>query len=241
MSFRRILGCLCHRVELEVIMQEEHALYIFALGAVVALLGLLWLYVRAFREGVAWGLAVLLVPPVAVVFIIRHFRKAIGPICLLVLAGLIGATPYAVNYYEQHFMPLQPYEQMVDGELRITVTGLTDFDYATLKKKLDTVVLQMANPEVDDQTLEYLKGMEKLRDLDLNGTRITDQGLAILATLPNLKTLRLARTKITDDGFRTHLLGKETLVHLDLTSTEVKGKTKREWKKHRPAEREYVD
>jgi hypothetical protein len=30
-------------------------------------------------------------------------------------------------------------------------------------------------------------------------------------------------------------------VHLDLTGTEVKGKTKREWKKQQPQDREYVD
>jgi hypothetical protein len=138
-------------------------------------------------------------------------------------------------------MPSPPYEQIVDGELRITLTGLKDFDYATLKEKPQTVVLQMANADVDDQTLEHLKGMAQLRELDLNGTRVTDRGLAVIATLPVLKTLRVARTKISDEGFRTHLFAKESLERLDLTSTEVKGKTKREWKKQRPAEREYVD
>jgi hypothetical protein len=222
-------------------MLEEYALYVFAAGALVGVTALIWLVVCAFRQKVWWGFAVLLFPPAGLLFACYHFRKAVVPVCLFVLAGLLIGAPYAASYYERHFIPLQPYEQVVDGELRITLTGLTNFDYATLKKKPQTVVLQMANPDVDDETLENLKGMEHLRELDLNGTKITDKGLAIVTTLPNLQTLRIARTKVTDDGFRQHVFANETLVRLDLTTTEVKGKTKREWKKHKPADREYVD
>jgi hypothetical protein len=180
-------------------------------------------------------------PPAALLFIWRHFRRAAAPVCLLVLAGLVVSAPYAVSYYKSHFVPLKPYEQIVNGELRITLTGLKDFDYTTLKEKPQTVVLQMANPDVDDHVLENLKGMVNLGELDLNGTQITDQGLAILAALPQLKTLRLARTKISDEGFRLHLFASPSLVHLDLTGTQVKGKTKRDWKKQKPEVREYVD
>jgi hypothetical protein len=222
-------------------MLEKYALPVIALGAVLGVVGFLWLVVRAFREKVLWGLALVVFPPAGLIFIWRHFGKSAAPLAVLVLAGVITAAPYAVSYYETHFVPLQPYEQVVDGERRITLTGLKDFDYSTLRAKPQTVVLQMANPDVDDRTLENIKGMEHLRELDLNGTQITDQGLAIVAALPQLKTLRLARTKITDDGFRSQLFAKESLVHLDLTSTEVKGKTKRDWKKQKPDEREYVD
>src|SRR5262249_31993449 len=143
--------------------------------------------------------------------------------------------------YERHFIPLKPYEQVVDGELRITLTGLKDFDYASLRDRRQTVVLQMANGDVDDRTLEYLQGMDQLRKLDLSGTQITDEGLVAVAALPQLQELYLARTKITDEGFQKHLFSKESLRRLDLTATEVKGKTKRDWKKSRPTEREYVD
>lgn len=222
-------------------MLERYALFVFAIAALVGVAGFVWLIVCAFRQGKGWGFAVLLFPPSGLLFVACHVRKAIGPIGVLLLAGLLLGAPYAIGYYERNFIPLQPYEQIVDGELRITLTGLTNFDYAKLKEKPQTVVLQMANPDVNDQSLEHLKGLELLRELDLNGTGITDQGLAVVATLPNLKTLRVARTKITDEGFRTHVFGKETIERLDLTSTEVKGKTKREWKKQKPAEREYVD
>jgi hypothetical protein len=51
----------------------------------------------------------------------------------------------------------------------------------------------------------------------------------------------LARTHITDEGFKAHLASKESLLKLDLTGTEIKGKTKRDWKNAKPDQREYVD
>lgn len=92
------------------------------------------------------------------------------------------------------------------------------------------MVLQMANSDVNDETLRYLAGLKQLRELDLNNTQVTDAGLKELAELPKLRDLRLARTKITDDGFRQYLLGKESLMNLDLTGTSVASKTVREWK-----------
>jgi hypothetical protein len=222
-------------------MLERYAMYVIALGALLGVVGYIWLVVRVFRYRRLWGVGLIVFPPMALLFIWRHFRQAAGPVCLLLLAGVVVAAPYAVNYYERHFVPLQPYEQIVDGDLRITLTGLKDFDYTTLREKPEVVVLQMANPDVDDRTLENLKGLDRLAELDLNGTQITDEGLAIVATLPQLKTLRIARTKITDEGFHKHLFVMESLVHVDLTGTEVKGKTKRDWKKRKPDAREYVD
>jgi hypothetical protein len=186
-------------------------------------------------------LALLFVPPLALVFICLHFRKVRGPVLVLVLACVALAVPYGLSYYERHFVPLQPHEEMVDGELRITLTGLKDFDYSTLASKREVVVLQMANDDVDDRTLEHLKGLDRLRKLDISNTNITDSGLTIVAELPQLKELYLARTKITDEGFRKHLLPKDSLLRVDLTGTEIKGKTKRQWKQMNPKERDYVD
>jgi hypothetical protein len=222
-------------------MVEKYGLYVLALSAVIGIIGYLWLMVRAFKVRVLWGVALLLVPPLALWFIVAHFRKAWGPVLVLLLAGVLAAIPYGINYYERHFVPLKPYEQIVDGELRITLTGLKDFDYGSLRERREVVVLQMANEDVDDQTLEHLKGMDRLRKLDLSGTRITDEGLALVAELPRLQELYVARTKITDKGFQKHLAPKETLLKLDLTGTKVNGKTMRAWKKLKPLEREYVD
>jgi Leucine Rich repeat len=222
-------------------MLERYGFYLLALGVAIGAVGYLWLVAVAFKQRVGWGVGLLLLPPLALLFLGRHSRKARGPVLVIALSGLVVATPYGLGYYERHFAKLGPHEQLVDGELRITLTGLQDFDYASLRSRPDVAVLQMANPDVDDQTLEHLRGLEHLRSLDLSGTRVTDEGLRVLAGLPRLQELRLARTKITDEGFQEHLGPKESLLKLDLTGTEVKGKTKRDWKKARPAERDYVD
>jgi hypothetical protein len=187
-----------------------------------------------------WGFGTLLLPPLSLVFLLTHLRKSAVPLVLFLLAGVLFAAPYAVNYYNAKFVGLGPREKMVDGELHITLTGWDETDYSVLEKRPEVVVLQMANPDVTDSTLEHIRGMEQLREIDLNDTKVTDEGLLILATLPHLAELRLARTKITDAGFRKHLAGKKSLLKLDLTGTAVKSKTKRDWKKARTG-REYLD
>ena len=98
-------------------------------------------------------------------------------------------------------------------------------------------VLQMANPDVNDQSLESLKGMKLLRELDLNGSQVTDAGLEILKELPALTALRLARTKITDKGFRSTLFAKESLMQLDLRGTGVSRETIQDWRDAKPGRR----
>jgi hypothetical protein len=220
-------------------MLEKYGSALLALSAALGTLGYFWLWVRAFRESRVWGFA-LFVPPLALVFLCLHLRKVLGPVLVLGLACVGAAIPYGLSYYDRH-APLKPYEQIVDGELRITLTGLKEFDYSALQGRSEIVVLQMANADVDDRTLDTIKGLTRLRSLDLSDTRITDDGLAIVAGLPVLRELHLARTKITDEGFRKHLEPKQSLLKVNLTGTEVKGKTKREWKKMKPGEREYVD
>lgn len=222
-------------------MLEKYGFYVLALGALLGLIGFIWLVVRAFKAGRAWGLAVVVFPPTALVFIPRRYAQAREPAMLLGLAGLLIATPYALSYYERHYIPLAPYEQVVDGEFRVTLTGIKDFKYGEYRLRPDVAVLQMANADVDDRTLEMLKGLTKLRSLDVSDTQITDAGLARIVELPALTDLRVARTKITDEGFQKHLMPKESLLRLDLTGTEVKGKTKRDWKKLKADVRDYVD
>ncbi len=220
-------------------MLEKYSFYVLLLSLALGIVGSIWLFVVACRERVLWGLAFLLVLP-AVLFVCLHWRKSRRPVLILLLAGILGAAPYGVNYYNEHFMVRGPREKQVNDELHITLTGVSAADYAMLQNKPNVVVLQMANPDVNDETLHYLRGMDQLRELDLNDTKVTDEGLAVLAELPHLEELRLARTTITDAGFRKHLAGKESLLKLDLTGTKVKGKTKREWKKAK-AGREYLD
>src|SRR5262249_43353571 len=160
-------------------------------------LGWIWLLVVAFRVRRLWGLGLLLVPPLALLFIPIHFHRVRWPTTLLVLGLIVVGVPLGVNYYHQHFVDLGPREKMVDGELHITLTGWDQKDYSILRHRPRVGVLQMANADVDDQTLAYLDGLDQLRELDLSGTQISDDGLAILARLPRLEALWLSRTKIT--------------------------------------------
>jgi hypothetical protein len=219
-------------------MLEQYALYVLLLSLTLGVVGIIWLVVLAYKKRKIWAWSFLLVVP-ALVFIPLYWRKTRWPVLLLVLAALLAAAPYGANYYSEHFMPLGPWEKKVDGELHVTLTGWDGNDYSFLQSKPNTVVLQMANPDVTDSTLVYLKGMSQLRELDLSATQITDEGLAILAELPNLKELRLKGTKITDEGFRKYLATKESLQKLDLRDTNVVGKTKRAWKNAKEG-REYL-
>ena len=110
----------------------------------------------------------------------------------------------------------------------------------SLPSRPDTVVLQLANPDVTDATLAYLQTLTQLRELDVNDTQITDAGLELLSRLPALQILRLRGTKITDPGFRQYLDGKDTLLELDLRGTEVASKTLRAWKARQKERRRYL-
>jgi hypothetical protein len=222
-------------------MLERYGFYLLALGFAMGCVGWFWLVVEAFKVRVLWGLLVLFFPPSAILFVPLHVRRVLRPLFVLVLACLVSAAPYGLSYYERNFGTLKPYEQRVDGELRITLTGLRDFDYSTLVSRPDVAVLQMANADVTDEALHYLSRMGALRKLDISNSQVTDEGLKSLAELPQLQEIYLARTKITDEGFRKYLAPRESLLHVDLTGTAVKGKTKRDWKKSGPAGREYVD
>ena len=215
-------------------MLEQYALYLFGAGILLAVLGYVWLIVRAYRVRRAWGRAVLFFPPSSLFFVFQHRREAGGPLAVLLLGALVGAAPVGVNLYQWHFRNLGEREKIVDGELHLTLTGWDRKDYSILQAKPQTAVLQMANADVNDQVLEYLKGMDQLRELDLNDTAVTDEGLRVLAGLPRLQQLRLRKTKITDAGFREVLFAKESLLDLDLTGTSVASKTIREWKKAHP-------
>jgi hypothetical protein len=218
---------------------EEYLAYVLATGAVLLLVAWVWLLIAAFRQHPLWGFGCLLLPPLFLFFAPVNWPRARRPVGLALLAAVVLAAPFAVNRLRQHFIDYGPREKMVDGELHITLTGWDrpPAEYAGLRTRPTVVVLQMANPDVTDETLDVLTGMTELRELDLNDTRITDSGLAKLAELGTLRTLRLKNTPITDAGFRDHLLPLDGLKELDLRGTKVTGATAREWKAANPDRR----
>jgi hypothetical protein len=219
---------------------EKYLVLVLGLSALLGAIALLWLVVRAFRVRLAWGLACLLCPPVLAVFAAGHFRRLTGPLLLLAVAAVLAGATFGLGSYLASHPDLGPREKLVEGELHVTLTGWDRTDYSLLRTKPDTIVLQMANPDVTDETLQCLEGMLRLRELDLNDTQITDAGLALLGRLPALQILRLRKTRITDRGFQEHLAAKNTLLELDLRQTEVSSKTLRAWKAENKEQRKYL-
>jgi hypothetical protein len=204
-------------------------------GVTLAALAWIWLLVRAFRAHRGWGLGSLLFAPLGFVFAGRYPRKGAIPLGLFLICLLVAATP---AIYTLTVPPdKNAHERDVGGEKRLTLTDSDPKTAPDLKQKQDVAVLQMANADVNDQSLESLREMKSLRELDLNGTQVTDAGLEVLKELPALAALRLARTKITDKGFRSALFAKESLMQLDLRNTAVSPETIRAWREAKPGRR----
>ena len=214
---------------------ESRAYYMQIGGIALAGLAWVWLLVRAFRERRSWGIGSLVFPPLGFVFAGRYPQKGRAPLGLFLVCLLVAALP---AIYTLTVPPdTSAREREVGGEKHITLTGSDPKTAPDLKEKRDTVVLQMANPEVNDESLEALKGMKLLQELDLNGSQVTDAGLEILKDLPALAKLRMARTKITDKGFRSALFAKESLMELDLRGTDVSRETTQAWRDAKPGRR----
>jgi hypothetical protein len=215
---------------------EEYLFYVVIAGAALIVLSVLWLVVAAFRQHILWGLACLVAIGMPF-FLWRHWPRARGPVGLLLFGAVVLVAPFAINRVQQYFIDFGPREKMVDGELHITLTGWDRTDYSMLRARPTTVVLQMANPDVTDATLDYLADMPQLRELDLNDTKVTDAGLAKLAKIDTLTILRLKNTAITEEGFREHLMPLPGLRELDLRGTKVASATVREWRAAQPDRR----
>lgn len=238
---------------------EKYGLYVLIAGLVLIVLAWFALVRRAFGQGIGWGLFVLLVIGIPF-FILLHFPRAKGPtIVFLVGVGLIGGT-FGVNHYIANYISFGPRDKIVNGERHVTLTGWNgvasvplpwaqnnpesgvelETSYAILKNMPDIVVLQMANPDVTDETLDYLAGMDKLEELDLNDTQVTDEGLKKLSNLPKLRVLRIRKTPVTDQGFRDHMFEKPTLLEVDARETAIASKTLRAWKEEKILVRKFL-
>ena len=192
---------------------DSYALYINLAGLAVIAVGCLALIVRG----------------------LRHWRKGLAPLVLIGIGLVVTGFPPAYRLLVP--IDLGPREKIVDGQRHITLTGWDRNDYTFLGSKQDVAVLQMANHDVTDRTLELLKGMNALKDLDLDNTQVTDAGLKILKDLPALNALHLRNTRITDQGFQEELATKESLQQLDLTGTQVSRETAQVWRKAKDGRR----
>jgi hypothetical protein len=211
-------------------MAETYSFFVLALGAVLAVAGWFGLLITGFRQRWFWGLANCLPILGWGLFATFHLRRARWPLGMVLVGALLCGLAFAADRALEP-VPNDPVVTIgSDRRPHLTLTGWTRHDYEIIRKYPQATVVQMANPDVTDATLEHLRGLADLRELDLNGTQVTDGGLAVLKTLPKLASLRLRGTKITDAGFREHLLPLAHLRDLDLQETAVKSGTAREWK-----------
>lgn len=205
---------------------------LFTTGLPIVLIGLVWLLVIAYRVSLRWGLiTTLLYPAMILPHTIRHWPRT-KPAALTILFGLLLMTAPAA-YTRLVPVDLGEYDQIVSGERHLTLTGWNKTDYSAIAARPDTVVLQMANADVTDDTLKYLEPLASLKELDLSDTKVTDAGLQWLRKNPRLETLRLARTSVTDAGLST-LETLPALKQLDLTGAKVAPERLQKWMKENP-------
>jgi hypothetical protein len=221
-------------------MFEQYLFYLLSGGFIMLLLGYLWLIIAAFQLHRRWGIATMLFPPTLIPLLYKHRQAVLGPTMLIIAGTLLISGAYGVNYYTTHHLDLGEREKMVELERHLTLTGWDKADYSFLRNKTDTVVLQMANADVTDDTLDFLADMKQLRELDVSYSQVSDAGLARLKTLPALAKLFVRKTALTDEGFREQLLNQETLLELDARNTGIKSATLREWKEKQPELRKFL-
>jgi hypothetical protein len=212
---------------------EDLLQLLFLTGAVILLLGLLWLLVSAFRVSWKWGfLTAFFFPVMAIPHIVRHWPRTKPPLLTVIFGLVLVSLPPA--YSRLAPIDLGPHEQMVDGERHVTLTGWDQKDYAVIARRPDIVVLQMANADVTDDTLQYLSSLSNLQELDLSDSQITDAGMKSLTGLKKLQTLRLARTAVTDVGFLELTSALTELKQLDLSATKVTPEAVQKWSEAGP-------
>jgi hypothetical protein len=123
-----------------------------------------------------------------------------------------------------------PYEIVLEALIVCVEAKVNDISFGIYAIHADKPVvstawgqeeLDLRGPETTDEVVaEKLKGLTKLKELDLGGTGVTDAGLVHLKGLTKLKELDLSFTKITDAGL-IHLKGHTKLESLVLSNTYV--------------------
>jgi hypothetical protein len=162
---------------------------------------------------------------------------------MVVLLGLIlGAVPFAYGHGYELIFGLGERERMLNGERHLVLTGWDRPTYDILKSRTDTVVLELANVNVNDETLMLLKPFSRLRELTLNDSSITDAAFVTLKDLKSIESLRLARTGITKEGLAEFLSDPPPrLKEIDVSGNSISASALRKWKNQDSEKRRYVN
>ena len=141
---------------------ENRAFYMQSGGVAAAVLAWIWLLIRAFRQDRRWGLSSLIIPPVgAGLRWPTSSEEEASRLVLFSLCLLVAAIPALYTLYVP--LDLSAREKVVNGEKHLTLTGSDPKDAPDLKLKQDVTVLQMAKPDVTDESLESLRDMKVLQ------------------------------------------------------------------------------
>jgi hypothetical protein len=219
---------------------ELKALALIGAGALLGVLGGIWLLVRGWQVRWYWAFLMFFLPPLVLLFLVLHFRKAIAPVVLILLGAALSAAPMVYTHFAKPdlgpFVATDP-----DGNLIVGLNGWDRKDYSALTAYPNVVKLEMANPDVTDQTLEFIKDCKEIRELDLNRTQVGDEGLVVIAGLPKLEVLHMRGTKVTDAGFKKYLESLPTLRQIDFRDTTVTMDSQKEWKKAQKGRKYYKE
>ncbi len=111
----------------------------------------------------------------------------------------------------------------------VTDRGLSEL--GKLKNLESLSVTQVTR--ASDAWLKDLKGLVKLRKLDVERMAITDRGVELLSRLPALEYLDLSETSVTDGCLR-HLQKMRKLRFVSLANTEVTARALQVFRQERP-------
>ena len=249
---------------MEALFKETNLKYIALIGLALFILGFLWQVWRTLKWSKVAGLGVLFLGLAAIgVALYYHFNLIIlaelgallalpllifgwqtlrkssrKPAWIMILGWVLLATAFGTNRLLPRLLPRGPHENIVDGQLHLTLTGWNGKNYDLLRYRQNAVVLQMANPDVTDETVKLLlpdplvgdEGMKDLIELDLGHSRVTDQGLIYLQSLPKLAKLKINDTKITPEGVKAFLNTKTGMLEIDVRGLQVDNDFLWEWK-----------
>ena len=225
-------------------MYEVFGVGVIFLGAITLFVGILLLIRNAWRTRKWLGVLAFFTAPFGpLIFGLFRFRLNKTALVLVLVGLVVGAIPFAADRGYELIFGLGERERLIDGELHLTLTGWDREDYAgVLSRKQDTVVLEMGNADVTDDTLTLLADFSKLKELTLMDTMVSDAGLESLKKLPALESLRLQRTKITKEGVAAFLADPPPkLIQIDVSDNGIPASALRKWKNEDSEKRRYVN
>jgi hypothetical protein len=211
---------------------EQFGFAILVAGIVLAVIGYLWLLGRAFRTSTGWGIAAFVLPVIGpLAFLAKQYVRAKSPFTIVLLGLVLVFLPLVLNAAFGEKQAQHALQRTTGGLSEFTATNAVNPDYEAILANPGLEILQSARPDFTDEVAERLRGLIKLKTLDLSDSSITDRSLAIIAGLPTLEKLSLARVKgISEPAFQETVLKMTSLKEIDVRGTAIKVETLRAWR-----------